>query len=125
MADIVVGIDTGGTFTDGFISDGTRIEKIKVDTTPHDLTVCFANCLEEGAKAFGFEDLRSFLREVQVVRFSSTTSTNILVQRIGDSVGLFVTKGFEESLYEKNGKFRLPKFLLTLSFFPPFFAMLV
>ena len=92
MANIIVGIDTGGTFTDGFLSDGTRIERIKVDTTPHDLTVCFINCLEEGAKAFGFKDLRSFLKEVQVLRFSSTTSTNILAQRIGDKVGVLVTK---------------------------------
>ncbi|MGA2315865.1 MAG: hydantoinase/oxoprolinase family protein [Thermodesulfobacteriota bacterium] len=112
MANIIVGIDTGGTFTDGFLSDGTRIERIKVDTTPHDLTVCFMNCLEEGARAFGFKDLRSFLKEVQVLRFSSTTSTNILAQRIGDKVGVLVTKGFEDGLYKKEGGTRLPEFLL-------------
>ncbi len=45
-------IDTGGTFTDGFMTAGDRVELVKVDTTPHDLTVCLINCIEEGGKRF-------------------------------------------------------------------------
>ena len=54
-------IDTGGTFTDGFVSDGARTAQVKVDTTPHDLTIGFQACLEAGAAAVGHE-LTGFLR---------------------------------------------------------------
>ena len=40
-----IDIDTGGTFTDGFMTADDRDELVKVDTTPHDLTVCFLNCI--------------------------------------------------------------------------------
>jgi N-methylhydantoinase A/acetophenone carboxylase len=43
-------IDTGGTFTDGFVRGNGRTELIKVDTTPHDFTICFMECIEEAAK---------------------------------------------------------------------------
>ena len=39
-------IDTGGTLTDGFVRGNGRTELIKVDTTPHDLTVCFMECID-------------------------------------------------------------------------------
>ena len=35
---LTMSIDTGGTFTDGFVSDGARTAQVKVDTTPQDLT---------------------------------------------------------------------------------------
>ena len=44
-----IDIDNGGTFTDGFFTGDGRMEWVKVDTTPHDLTVCFLQCIEEGA----------------------------------------------------------------------------
>ena len=47
-----INIDTGGTFTDGFFTGGDQMRKVKVDTTPHDLTVCFRECIEEGARLF-------------------------------------------------------------------------
>ena len=34
-----VDIDVGGTLTDGLFSDGAKAASVKVDTTPHDLTV--------------------------------------------------------------------------------------
>jgi N-methylhydantoinase A/oxoprolinase/acetone carboxylase beta subunit len=40
-----VDIDTGGTMTDGLVSDGTTLVTVKVDTTPHDLTVSFREVL--------------------------------------------------------------------------------
>ena len=33
------------------------VTPVKVDTTPHDFTVCFFECLKEGAKQLGFDDL--------------------------------------------------------------------
>ena len=46
----VMSIDTGGTFTDGFVSDGERTVQVKVDTTPQDLTIGFQACIEAGAR---------------------------------------------------------------------------
>ena len=49
---LTVGIDTGGTFTDVFLSaDEEQAATVKVPTTPHDLTVCFADAIRAGADA--------------------------------------------------------------------------
>ncbi|MBI2876955.1 MAG: hypothetical protein HYY20_08740 [Candidatus Tectomicrobia bacterium] len=45
-----IDIDTGGTFTDGFFVRGERVETVKVPTTPHDLTVCFLECIRVGGR---------------------------------------------------------------------------
>jgi N-methylhydantoinase A/acetophenone carboxylase len=93
-----IDIDNGGTFTDGFFTGDGHIEWVKVDTTPHDLTVCFLKCIEEGAMKFGLT-LAQMLHNTEVIRFSTTHATNTLLQRSGPRLGLIVTKGFEESLY--------------------------
>ena len=96
-----IDIDNGGTFTDGFFTNDGRIEWVKVDTTPHDLTVCFLKCIEEGAAKFGLT-LPQLLHETEVIRFSTTHATNTLLQRAGPRLGLIVTRGFEESLYSSS-----------------------
>lgn len=98
-----IDIDNGGTFTDGFFTGDGRIEWVKVDTTPHDLTVCFLKCIEEGAAKFGLTVPR-LLHETEVIRFSTTHATNTLIQKAGPRLGLIVTKGYEESLYTPDGK---------------------
>jgi len=94
----IIDIDNGGTFTDGFFTGDGRIEWVKVDTTPHDLSVCFLKCIEDGAKKFGVT-IRQLLHETEVIRFSTTHATNTLIQRAGPRLGLIVTGGFEKSLY--------------------------
>jgi len=91
-------IDTGGTFTDGFVSDAERSLQVKVDTTPHDLTVGFRACVEAAAEAAG-ETLPSFLSSLETLHFSSTIATNTIVERRGAAVGLIVTAGAEDDLY--------------------------
>jgi N-methylhydantoinase A len=91
-------IDTGGTFTDGFVSDGEHSAQVKVDTTPHDLTVGFQACVEAAAAAVG-QDLPSFLSSLSTLHFSSTIATNTVVERRGARVGLIVTGGAEKDLY--------------------------
>lgn len=92
-ADLVsIGIDTGGTFTDGFLVCGSRRLQAKVATTPHDLTECFVNILE--ALAAGMEmNLRDLLRRTGVIRYASTVGTNALIQRTGPKLGLITTAG--------------------------------
>jgi N-methylhydantoinase A/acetophenone carboxylase len=96
-------IDTGGTFTDGFVSDGERSAQVKVDTTPHDLTVGFQACVEAAADAVG-EDLPSLLSSLSTFHFSSTIATNTIVERRGARVGLIVSAGATDDLYAPDGE---------------------
>ncbi|MBI2882201.1 MAG: hydantoinase/oxoprolinase family protein [Candidatus Tectomicrobia bacterium] len=93
-----IDIDTGGTFTDGYIFGDGRGIGVKVETTPHDLTVCFFSCIEEGARLLGLETPR-LLGQTRVIRFSSTIATNTAVQSSGPKLGVIVTGGFERTLY--------------------------
>jgi N-methylhydantoinase A/oxoprolinase/acetone carboxylase beta subunit len=96
---ITVGIDTGGTFTDSFVSVGDgEVATVKVETTPHDLTVCFADAIEASARAVGLSQ-EDFLRQAEIIRFSSTIGTNTVVTRSGPKLGLIVTLGAEHELY--------------------------
>ena len=95
-----VDIDTGGTMTDGLVSDGTTMVTVKVDTTPHDLTVSFREVLGEAARQLGFgDDLGRFLDEVSLIRWTSTITSNALGERKGAKLGLLVRPGSERSLY--------------------------
>jgi len=94
-----IDIDTGGTFTDGLFTDGKVIKRAKVDTTPHDLTVSWMAAMKEGALKFGFSSLNDFLEQVDIVRWSNTTATNIIAEGKGPKIGLFVTRGYEDTLY--------------------------
>jgi N-methylhydantoinase A/oxoprolinase/acetone carboxylase beta subunit len=98
-----VDIDVGGTLTDGLFSDGKTLIPVKVDTTPHDLTVCFQDCVTEGARRFGFEDLTEFLNQVDLIRWSTTITSNALAQRTGPKLGLMVSQGHEHDLYAPGG----------------------
>jgi N-methylhydantoinase A/oxoprolinase/acetone carboxylase beta subunit len=94
-----VDIDTGGTMTDGLVWDGTTMITVKVDTTPHDLVVSFRELLDEAARQLGHGDLRAFLDEVSLIRWSSTITSNALGERKGAKLGLLVRPGSERSLY--------------------------
>lgn len=96
---LTIDIDTGGTMTDALVTDGATRHSIKVDTTPHDFTVSFQNCLKEAARLYGIETLEAFLPKVSFIRWSSTITTNVLAERRGAKVGLLVTQGHEEDLY--------------------------
>ena len=89
-----IDIDTGGTFTDGFVVNGTQARTVKVPTTPHDLTVCFLECISAGAKAFGVST-EDFLFDMEIIRFSNTIGTNTIIERNGAKIGLLVSKGME------------------------------
>src|SRR3954469_6330006 len=94
-----VDVDIGGTLTDGLFSDGAAVTPVKVDTTPHDFTVFFFECLKEGARQLGFADLTDLLAHVAVIRWSATIATNIIAERKGPRIGLLVSEGTGEELY--------------------------
>lgn len=93
-----VGMDMGGTFTDGYFTDGRRAVMAKVPTSHFDLTRSVMACLSEGARRFDL-DLGDFLASVGVLRLATTIGTNSVVTGSGDPVGLLVEAGAESSLY--------------------------
>jgi N-methylhydantoinase A/oxoprolinase/acetone carboxylase beta subunit len=94
-----VDIDVGGTLTDGLFSGGGRMVSVKVDTTPHDLTVCLFDCLGQGAAKLDFPDTSTFLENVDLIRWSTTITSNVLAERRGPRIGLLVTEQHENDLY--------------------------
>lgn len=97
----MIGVDTGGTFTDGFFTRDGDLRTIKVLTTPHDLTVCLADCIKEGARQFGVS-VQEMLADTDIVRYSTTVSVNTIIQRTGAKIGLLVSRGFKDSLYSRD-----------------------
>ena len=78
----VINIDTGGTFTDGYVTGPAGSIRAKVDTTPHDLTVGILACIDRAA---GLLEMSrpELLRQTDTVRFSTTIGTNTLINRSG------------------------------------------
>lgn len=88
----IIDIDTGGTFTDGFIANGRDVRTVKVATTPHDLTVCFLECIRAAAKAYSVK-VEDLLYQTEIIRFSNTIGTNTIIQRNGAKIGLLLSEG--------------------------------
>lgn len=93
-----VGIDMGGTFTDGCFTDGRRAVIAKVPTTHFDLTRSVVACLTQGAELLGIT-LEALLDRVGLFRLATTIGTNSVVTGSGDPVGVMVEAGAESSLY--------------------------
>ena len=68
------------------------METVKVPTTPHDLTVCFLDCVNLGASRFGVS-VEDLLYETDIIRFSNTIGTNTVIQRDGSKIGLLISPG--------------------------------
>lgn len=95
----VIGIDTGGTFTDVVVMDAEgEVTSAKASTTPQDLSQGLMAGLQQAAEALG-HDLETFLGATRVLRFSGTTATNTLLVRGGETTGMLTTAGFEDTLH--------------------------
>lgn len=92
-----VSIDTGGTFTDGYVSYPGGATTVKVPTTDHDLTVCFRNCVDEAADRLD-KSTEELLVDTDVIRFSTTIGTNTIIERTGPKIGLILTEGTRDGL---------------------------
>ncbi len=82
---LVLGIDTGGTFTDGVLLDLHTKQvrgKAKAFTTREDLSIGIRKCIEN----MGALDPR----QVQLVSLSTTLATNAIVEGRGCRVGLIL-----------------------------------
>ena len=94
-----VDVDTGGTMTDTLVSGKGEPMLIKVESTPHDVTVSFMQSLETAASRLGLPSLTDFLDEVRLIRWTSTLTSNVLAERKGPKLGLIVSPGHEKDLY--------------------------
>jgi len=98
MADLAIGIDTGGTFTDGVIFDldnKTVEAKTKVETTRHNLNLAINRCLDNLMSALNEKnDARFEIEQIKMVSLSTTLATNAIVEGQGAEVGL-IQIGFE------------------------------
>jgi len=84
----VIGIDTGGTYTDAVVLDrrtGRVVAGAKVPTTAHDPALAIGRALADVLAASGAEPER-----IGLVTVSTTLATNALVEDKGAEVGLFV-----------------------------------
>lgn len=106
MAVITIDIDTGGTFTDGFVVRDGIAHTIKTLTTPHDLAVCFREIIENAAAALG-ATVPDMLRDTVSVRYATTVGTNTVVQRRGPRIGL-LTDAAPRTLDAELGPFVEP-----------------
>jgi N-methylhydantoinase A len=100
MSDWLIGVDIGGTFTDLYARDGSGAAAdltLKVPTTPSDPAAGVMDALRAAAHQVD-QPVGEFLGSVRYLGHASTISTNLIVERNGDSTGLLVTAGFPDSL---------------------------
>lgn len=94
----IIGIDIGGTFTDGIVMNGGgEIRLFKTPTTFPSPTAGFFDLLRLAAEAHG-EDLNSFLRKSDKLTYGTTLATNLLIEKKTAKVGLITTRGFKDTL---------------------------
>jgi N-methylhydantoinase A len=109
-ASFKIGVDIGGTFTDiTIVEEGGRITSHKTPSTPK---APAESVLRGITEALRFADLDP----VNCASFvhGSTVGVNTIIQRVGDKVGVLVTKGFEDLLEIGRAKMPDPFSLFTM-----------
>jgi N-methylhydantoinase A len=93
-----MGVDIGGTFTDGVvIDDAGAIHAFKELSTPKDPSVGLYNVIRKAASHFG-RSLEDFLGELDFFAHGTTVATNTLLTGTGAVTGLLLTAGFRDTL---------------------------
>lgn len=90
-----LGVDIGGTFTDGvLVHEATGEVRIdKVLTTPADPSQGFLQSTQRLARRAGLSP-----EQVRSIMHATTTATNAVLERRGAATGLLVTQGFRDVL---------------------------
>ncbi len=102
----VIGVDTGGTFTDGFVADHLgRIASAKSPSTPPEFAVGALNVIDELAKSLGVTT-RNFLHDTSYIVHGTTSTLNALVTGDVCKVGFLTTKGHADSISIMNAEGR-------------------
>src|SRR3954452_11521820 len=96
---LIVGIDTGGTFTDIVIlhPDG-QVTINKSATTPKDFSRGVMDAVAVAAQSLGLS-VEDMLSRTSMFKHGTTVATNALITRRGARIGLITTRGFEDTIY--------------------------
>ena len=93
----IIGVDTGGTFTDVVVlGDSGEVWTAKASTTPDDFSRGVMDAVNEAAVAVGVQT-SELLGQTKLFKHGSTVATNALITHNGCKVGLITTKGFEDT----------------------------
>lgn len=93
----IIGVDTGGTFTDVVVlGDSGEVWTAKASTTPDDFSRGVMDAVQEAARAVGI-DSRELLGRTALFKHGSTVATNALITHSGCKVGFITTRGFEDT----------------------------
>ncbi len=95
----VVGVDTGGSFTDVLVIDRDGNTTIgKAETTPGELGMGVLNAVTNAAEKLDLS-LEGLLEQSSALVQGTTIGTNILINRNGVKTGMITTKGFEDTTH--------------------------
>ncbi len=93
----VIGVDTGGTFTDvALLTSSGELVMGKAPTTPRDFSVGVMDAVGEIARQMELP-LAELLKRTAVFKHGTTVATNALITRTGARVGLITSRGFEDT----------------------------
>ena len=96
-SEYVIGVDTGGTFTDVVVlSPGGELVTGKAATTPADFSQGVINAVENVAGQMDLT-LQELLARTAYLKHGTTVATNALIVRHGARVGFITTRGFEDT----------------------------
>ena len=96
-AQYIIGVDTGGTFTDVVVlSNDGEVWTAKASTTPDDFSRGVMDAVAEAAQTVGIET-SELLGQTTLFKHGSTVATNALITHSGCKVGFITTKGFEDT----------------------------
>jgi N-methylhydantoinase A len=99
----VVGVDTGGTFTDLIAVDEVgEYLIVKTPSTPADPSLAVIEGLRKAGEKVG-KDLPGFLADVTRICHGTTVSTNTVLTWSGAKVGMLCTEGFRDTLEIRFG----------------------
>jgi N-methylhydantoinase A len=103
---LILGVDTGGTFTDFVLQSDSGLETFKLPSTPDDPS----RAILDGLKHFFGKKLPLDLEIIH----GSTVATNAFLERKGAKTLLITTHGFEDILYiGRQNRSRLYDFNVT------------
>ncbi|WP_413796949.1 hydantoinase/oxoprolinase family protein [Streptomyces iranensis] len=100
---MIIGIDIGGTFTDGVLQGDGAVHRAKTLTTPTDLgdgVIAVCRLLAEKADV----PIHDFFGRAERLTLGTTAVTNILTSQTGRRVGMLTTAGFEDELGISKGR---------------------
>jgi N-methylhydantoinase A len=93
-----LGIDIGGTFTDGaLLQSGSTPRLFKTPTTKHDLLEAVREIVALAAADLEIAPAE-LLADTSYFGIGTTTATNALIERKGARTGLITTRGFADTL---------------------------